>query len=94
MNERKPEEMVERVPWMAPVDYEVMLFFENHDIEASPKVVSANIDYDRQYVSKRMGELAEAGLIETTSAGLYGLTDLGRDYLAGKIDADQLEREE
>lgn len=83
--------MVERVPWMKPVDYEIMLFFGTHDILVSPKVLSANIDYDRQYVSKRCGTLTEAGLLKTDGSGLYHLSETGTAYLAGSLDGDSLE---
>lgn len=86
--------MVERVPWMAPVDYEIMLFFDEHPIQISPKVLAANIDYDRQYVGKRCGTLADAGLLESVGNGLYQLTDTGRAYLEGDLDVSELEQEE
>ncbi|WMT07481.1 MarR family transcriptional regulator [Natrinema thermotolerans] len=83
--------MVERVSWMAPVDYEIMLFFDEHPIQVSPKVLAANIEYDRQYVSKRCGRLVDAGLLASVDTGLYQLTDTGHDYLEGELDASELE---
>ncbi|SDR12481.1 MarR family transcriptional regulator [Natronobacterium texcoconense] len=86
--------MVERVPWMAPVDYEIMLFFDEHAIQVSPRVLAANTGYDRQYVSKRCRTLSEAGLLEDIDTGLYQLTETGAAYLEGKLDADDLENDE
>lgn len=86
--------MIERVPWMAPVDYEILLFFENHDIQVSPRVLAVNIDYDRQYVSKRCRTLSEAGLLETVTTGLYQLSETGRAYLAGELDGSDLVADE
>ncbi|MFA9504389.1 MarR family transcriptional regulator [Natrinema sp. H-ect1] len=83
--------MVERVSWMAPVDYEIMLFFEAHPILVSPKVLAVNIEYDRQYVSRRCSELTNAGLIESVDTGLYQLTDTGTAYLEGELDVSELE---
>lgn len=83
--------MVERIPWMAPVDYEIMLFFDEHPIKVSPKVLAVNIGYDRQYVSKRCGTLADAGLLESIDTGLYQLTETGRAYLEGELDVGVLE---
>ncbi|AXR77187.1 MarR family transcriptional regulator [Natrarchaeobaculum sulfurireducens] len=83
--------MVERVPWMKPVDYEILLFLDDHDIQISPKVLSANIDYDRQYVSKRCGVLTDVDLLESDGSGLYQLTDTGRAYLAGNLEVTDLE---
>lgn len=82
--------MVERIPWFSPIDYEILLFFDDHDIYATPKVISANIDYDRQYTSKRCRRLEDAGLLRKVDSGLYELSEKGRSYLAGDLDADDL----
>ncbi|RDZ43428.1 phage repressor protein [Haloferax sp. Atlit-19N] len=82
--------MVERVSWFSPVDYEILLFFEEHDIGVSPKIMAFNIDYDRQYVYKRLRSLVDAGLL-ASEEGVYQLTDFGRDFLAGRVDADDVE---
>lgn len=86
--------MVERVPWMAPVDYEILLFFDEHPIQISPKVLAANIDYDRQYVGKRCSTLADAELLESVGIGLYQLTETGHAYLEGELDVSELETDE
>ena len=83
--------MVERVSWMSPVDYEIMLFFQEHPIQVSPKVLAANIEYDRQYLSKRCGRLVEAGLLESVDTGLYQLSESGKAYLDGEVDGSELE---
>ena len=85
------QEMVERVSWLSPVDYEVLGFFESHDIVTSPKVLAANIDYDRQYVSKRCQALLSSGLLVQPENGLYELSDLGRDFLAGEVEPEVIE---
>ncbi|MFC4246675.1 MarR family transcriptional regulator [Natribaculum luteum] len=86
--------MVERVPWMAPVDYEIMLFFDEHPILVSPKVLAADIEYDRHYVSKRCKILTEAGLLTKVETGLYELTETGQTYLEGDLDVSELEVDE
>jgi len=91
---RSIKEMVERVRWMSPIDYEILLFFESHDILVSPKVLGANIDYDRQYTSKRCRKLTEEGILTQNEEGLYGLSQTGRKFLAGEVDAEDLERGE
>ncbi|WP_254532109.1 MarR family transcriptional regulator [Natrinema gelatinilyticum] len=83
--------MVERVPWMTPADYEIMLFFEEHPILLSPRVIGTNIEYDRQYVSKRCRKLSKAELLEVVDTGLYQLSDTGRAYLEGELDVSELE---
>lgn len=86
-------EMVERVSWFRPVDYEILLFFENHDIICDALTVAANIDYDRQYVNKRMRAMQKAGIFENYD-GLYELSDLGHEFLAGNVDSDELKQPE
>ncbi len=81
--------MVERVSWFAPVDYEIFLFFEDHDIGATAKVVGYNIGYDSDYVNRRLRTLENASLFDNTD-GIYELTDRGREFLAGDIDEDDL----
>lgn len=76
---------------MSPVDYEIMLFFQEHPIQVSPKVLAANIEYDRQYLSKRCGRLVEAGLLESVDTGLYQLSESGEAYLDGELDGSELE---
>ncbi|MFC4449812.1 MarR family transcriptional regulator [Halorussus aquaticus] len=83
--------MVERVRWMSPIDYEILLFFEDHDILVSPKVLAVNIDYDRQYTSKRCRKLTQEGILEQDDSGLYRLSDKGRKFLSGDLDAEELE---
>lgn len=88
------EEMVEWVSWMSPADYEILLFFEEHDIIVSPKILAINIEYDRQYVSKRCNELAENDLLDNPDSGVYQLSEFGRQFLDGKIDAEELEHDD
>jgi len=94
MVEPSIKEMVERVRWMSPIDYEILLFFEKHDISVSPKVLGANIDYDRQYTSKRCRRLLDEGILQKDENGLYRLSEKGRQFLAGDLDAEELEDDE
>lgn len=89
MSEDVLDEMVERISWFSPVDYEILLFFDDHDIALTAKSLAYNIDYNRRYVNERMRVLEDAGLFENTD-GIYELTDLGREFLAGEVDEDDL----
>lgn len=80
-----------RVDWMTRADDYILEFLANHSIIASPRVISANIDYSHQYVNERMKPLRENSLVENTGDGLYKITERGRDYLAGDLDAEDLE---
>ena len=85
------EQMVERVSWFAPVDYEIFLWYDEHDILATAQVVAVNIDYDRQYVNKRLRALEEAGLFESDD-GLYRLSELGKQFLGGELSTEDVEK--
>lgn len=85
------QQMVEHVEWLSPIDYEILKFYEEHDILASAKVVSANIGYSRNYSNRRFSTLHQAGLLQKDDeTGLYGLTEQARKFLAGDLDANEL----
>lgn len=83
------QEMVERISWFSPVDYEILSFFDTHDIWASAQVVAKNIGYNRRYVNGRLNELEKQGLFHSEK-GIYELTDFGRRFLAGEVDESEL----
>lgn len=80
-----------RVEWMTRADDYILEFLEETDIVATPQVIAANIDYSRQYVNQRIRQLADENLVENTGDGLYRITDRGHEYLAGDLDADDLD---
>lgn len=76
---------------MTQGDERVLEFLDEKDIVASPSVIAANIDYTQEYISRRCRRLTEAGLLQRVDARNYRVTDLGEWYLAGEIDAEELE---
>ena len=84
------EEMVERVEWMSPIHYEILMFFDEHDIWITPVALAHNIDYNRAYVSRECQSLNDADLLESRGRS-YRLTERGRSFLAGDLDADDLD---
>ncbi|QSG08885.1 Transcriptional regulator, MarR family [Halapricum desulfuricans] len=42
-------------------------------------------------MARRLSDLVEADLVEKVDDGLYRIADKGRAYLAGDLDADELE---
>lgn len=93
MDETPVREMVERVSWFRPADYEILMFFETHDIIVSPAVVAANIEYDRGYVNKEFRRLSDADLLENAD-GMYTLSTLARDFLNGDVSPEKIEEKE
>jgi predicted transcriptional regulator len=60
----------------------------------SPAVIAVNTEYSRNYVNKRMAVLLENGLVDRVKDGYYEITEKGRKYLAGDLDARDLEQGE
>ncbi len=77
--------MVERIEWFAPIHYEILGFFDEHDILISPRDLARNLEYDRNYTGTACRELAQAELVESHD-GVYQLTARGRAFLAGDLD--------
>lgn len=74
---------------------EFLLNEGNQPLIANPSTVEANIDYKISHVRRRLRALQDGGLVEyhDKDRGLYQISDQGRAYLAGKIDAEDLEQE-
>lgn len=80
-----------RVDWMNQTDNRILELLDESDLMLSPAVVAVNLDYSRNWVSRRMSKLEEAGLIEKFRGSYYRITPYGRAYLAGELDTDDLE---
>ena len=85
-----------RVDWMTRADDAILEFLLNEGnkpLIANPSTVEANIDYKISHVRRRLRALQQAGLVEyfDEGRGLYQITDRGRAYLAGELDAKDLE---
>jgi repressor of nif and glnA expression len=78
---------------MTQGDERILEFLREKDIVASAAVIAANIDYTGEYISRRCRELTDAGLLQRVDASNYRLTDLGEQFLAGEVDAQDIERE-
>jgi len=76
-----------------PGDDRILEILDESGLILSPSIISANLDLTRQHVSSRLSELREHSLVESvnTGRGHYRITDRGRAYLEGEIDAEELE---
>jgi len=84
------------VSWMTAADDRILEFLLNEGnkpLVATPAVIEMNVDYQRTHVNNRLGKLLDAGLVEyyDENRGAYQITDFGRAYLAGELDAEELE---
>jgi|AntRauMinimDraft_4_1070384.scaffolds.fasta_scaffold12573_2 Mn-dependent DtxR family transcriptional regulator len=80
-----------RVEWMNQTDDRILELLDESDLILTPAVMARNLDYTRNWVSRRVGKLESAGLVEPIDSGYYRISDRGRAYLAGDLDADELE---
>ncbi|MFP8952404.1 MarR family transcriptional regulator [Natrialbaceae archaeon A-arb3/5] len=79
---------------MTQADDRLLETLDESGLILSPRVLSANTDYSRHYISTRLGKLTDADLVERIDEGLYQISDLGESYLRGEIEGDQLEGNE
>ncbi|MYL69174.1 winged helix-turn-helix domain-containing protein [Halorubrum distributum] len=79
-----------RVEWMNQTDDRVLELLAESDLILTPAVIAKNLEYTRNWVSRRIGKLEDADLVEPVDSGYYRITDRGRAYLSGEIDADEL----
>jgi len=77
---------------MTQADDRLLETLEDTDLTLSPRVLAVNTDYSRHYVARRLSDLVEADLVQKVDDGLYQITDQGRAYLAGDLDAEELEQ--
>lgn len=89
-----------RPEWMSLKDGLILEFLEEHDLELPAKPLYRNLNrhgHEIGYstVRQRLGELESHGLIaRVDEAGYYEITEKGRAYLDGDIDASELETDE
>ena len=80
-----------QVDWMNQTDDRILELLEESELILSPAVMAKNLEYNRSWVSERLGKLVGSGLVDQVEDGYYRISDRGRGYLAGEIDADELE---
>lgn len=80
-----------RVDWMNQTDDRVLELLDESDLILTPAVIAKNLEYTRNWVSRRIGKLEHSGLVEPVDSGYYRITERGRAYLAGDLDNDDLE---
>lgn len=78
---------------MKAADDAIMEFLEDEGA-GTPSLLASELDYTKNYLIGRCSELIEYGLLEKPARGLYRITDEGEAYLAGELDASDLEPDE
>lgn len=79
-------------------DEAILKFLDERDVILPPKPLYENLlregaTFSYKTVSRRLRYLEDLGLVERAleEEGYYGITEKGRRYLAGEIEAEDLE---
>ena len=88
-----------RVEWMTENDDSILEFLASYELALPPRAIEYNLntrhDIEVSYstINRRLKLLIGAGLIEKEyeQGGFYSITEKGRSYLAGDLDAKDLE---
>jgi len=79
-----------RVEWMNQTDDRVLELLAESGLVLTPAVIAKNLEYSRNWVSRRVGKLEDAGLVEQVDPGYYRISELGHAYLDGELGTDDL----
>lgn len=79
-----------RVEWMNQTDDRILELLDESNLILTPAVIAKNLGYTRNWISRRIGKLEDAGLVVSKDSGYYQISNRGRDYLAGELDSDHL----
>lgn len=84
------------VSWMTKSDDAILELLAETDIAIPPAVISYNIEISHPTVRRRLPKLLDYDLVRKASKekGYYEITEKGRRYLVGEIDASELEHNE
>jgi len=73
--------------WMQnPTDDRILEVLDS-GLELGPAAIGHNIDRSRSWVSQRLSALVDHGLAAQAAPGYYEITEDGRCYLTGDLDA-------
>lgn len=85
--------------WMEPVDERILELLDATG-PLQPKPISdefeartEHVRYHPNTIGRRCRALEDHGFLVKTGSGVYSITDRGRQYLAGKIDAAEFAEE-
>ena len=91
----QPDEMRRPAKWMRPKDDRILEALDEagnlNPIGISREGMKSRVDTTASYASERCNKLVKYGLVMYVDSSLFAITDLGRAYLAGEVDASTLE---
>lgn len=80
--------------WMSSIDGRILeLLNEEKEFATPMDMLETGLirGASRSYINLRCKELSEYGLLRNVGNGVYMITEAGKEYLAGELDADRLE---
>ena len=84
------------ISWMTKSDPAILSLLDEAELDLPPAVIAHNIEgVSHPTVNRRLPVLLEHDLVEKVDErkGYYAISDRGRAYLAGELDAEDLEEE-
>lgn len=86
----KSDSMRKEADWMVPSDDTILELLRDHG-NLTPRAVEDFGGPSTGHAQDRLPKLAEYGLVDRISRGLYRITDEGEAYLDEELDASELE---
>jgi len=80
----------QRADWMRPIDERILETMRDEG-NMTPRALDDFGVTSQGHANDRLAALAEYGLVERISHGLYRLTDEGKAFLDEELDASSLE---
>lgn len=81
------------IDWMTHMDKEILDFFAaNREIEMPTRMIAKNIERHRTGVSRHLGKLAAAGLVNKIEDGWYVSSPLGVRFSKGEVRPEEKRR--
>ncbi|QCS44092.1 winged helix-turn-helix domain-containing protein [Natrinema versiforme] len=78
--------------WMQmPTDERILEALQSSGMILSPAVIAKNIDRSREEVTRRLTVLVEYGFVTRVERGYYEIAEPGAQYLAGELDASEID---
>lgn len=74
-----------------PADDQILELLDNSDLQLPPGVIARNLGYSRSHISGRLSELKDRGFVRVVNEKSrdFRITERGRGYLAGEVDASE-----
>ena len=87
--------MRQSAPWMTIWDDRILEIAEEEGSVRAPTLVESKyMHISRSQISRRLRKLKDRGLLNDLGNGVYSLSQEGKQYLEGQLDASELSEAE